>query len=306
MLYIDLMINRLRKSNFVRLFNKTPQGVVCPHFYELILSNGCPFNCLYCYLKLTFRGEKSPVLFTNPWDQIEKELEKFESGVFSTGELADSLAIIPPLLEPATNYFRKQKDKFLLLTTKSENIDILLDMAPTPQVWVSFSVNSEKAWEKFEIKTPHPYRRLEAAKRLREAGWKVRFRIDPIIEETGIDGYKYIVERVRDLEPDAVTVGTLRQFPGLFRFEKQAPRMGLSKSPDGRMRYSLKVRADIYQRIADWLGIQPALCKETDELWGTLGWEFKACNCTIINKPTSADQNNFPEYPGSPRLASIS
>lgn len=306
MLYIDLMINRLRKSNFVRLFNKTPQGVVCPHFYELILSNGCPFNCLYCYLKLTFRGEKSPVLFTNPWDQIEKELEKFDSGVFSTGELADSLAIIPPLLEPATDYFRKQKNKFLLLTTKSENIDILLDMAPTPQVWVSFSVNSENAWEKFENKTPHPYRRLEAAKRLKEAGWKVRFRIDPIIEETGIDSYKGIAERVRDLDADVVTVGTLRQFPGLFRFEKDAPRKGLSRSPDGRMRYPLHVRADIYRRIADWLKMQPSLCKETEELWKTLRWDLNGCNCTMINKPTNAHLRLFPEYSESPHLASIS
>jgi spore photoproduct lyase len=300
------MKRRMRKSDFIRLFDKTPDGVVCPHFYELILSNGCPFDCLYCYLKLTFRGDKSPVLFTNPWDQIEKELGKFDSGVFSTGELADSLAIIPPLLKPTINYFRNQEHKFLLLTTKSENVDMLLDMAPTPQVWVSFSINSAIAWERFENKTPHPNRRIEAAKKLKDAGWKVRVRLDPVIEEIGIDSYKDIIEKVRNLEPDTVTVGTLRQFPGLYRFEKKAPRNGLSKSPDGRMRYPLKVRADIYNMIADWLGTQPALCKETKELWEILGWEFKACNCAIIDKPTNAPQKIFPEYPESLRLASIS
>jgi spore photoproduct lyase len=300
------MKSRLRKSNFIRLFDKTPESVICPHFYELILSNGCPFNCLYCYLKLTFRGDKGPVLFTNPWNQVEKELEKIKSGVFSTGELADSLAIIPPLLKPSINYFKNQKDKFLLLTTKSENIDILLDMEPTPQVWISFSVNSAIAWEKFEKRTPHPYKRIEAAKKLKDAGWKVRVRLDPVIEETGIDSYKDIVEKVRKLESDIVTVGTLRQFPGLFRFEKKAPRSGLSKALDGRMRYPLKLRAEIYKRIADWLGVQPALCKETKELWSMLGWEFKACNCTIINEQTNEDQKASPEYPELLRLASIS
>ncbi len=288
---------RLRKSKFVRLFDKTPDGVVCPHFYELILSNGCPYNCLYCYLKLTFRGEKNPVLFTNPWEKVEGELEKISSGVFSTGELADSLALTPPLLKPAISYFRKQKDKFLLLTTKSENIKILMEMEPTKQVMISFSINAVKAWEQFECKTPHPYQRLSAARKLKEAGWRIRIRIDPIIEEIGFNFYKEIVEKIRELGPESVTVGTLRQFPGLFRFEKQAPRKGLLKSPDGRMRYSLSVRAAIYERIADWLGSRPALCKETKELWEMLEWKLNGCNCTIIDGQGCEDQISCLEFP---------
>jgi DNA repair photolyase len=273
------MESRPRKSKFVKLFDKTPETVVCPHFYELILSNGCPFNCLYCYLKLTFRGDKSPVLFTNQWEHVEAELEKIPSGVFSTGELADSLAIMPPLLKPAIRYFRKQKHKYLLLTTKSININTLLEMEPTPQVWIAFSVNSLDAWLKFELKTPSPYERLEAARALKEKGWRIRIRIDPVIEEVGINDYKDIATRVKDLAPDVVTVGTLRQYPGLFRFEKKAPRKGLQRSHDGRMRYPLNVREDIYTKISEWLGSQPALCKETEELWKNLGWRFHGCNC---------------------------
>ena len=137
------------------------------------------------------------------------------------------------------------------------------------------------------------------------AGWQVRFRLDPVIEEIGIDSYKDIVQKVRDLEPDTITVGTLRQFPGLYRFEKQAPRNGLSKSPDGRMRYPLNVRAEIYERIADWLGQQPALCKETKDLWKKLGWKLNGCNCTIVNKSTNEDQKPSPEYSELSRLASV-
>ncbi|MDP2857911.1 MAG: hypothetical protein Q8P50_08040 [Bacillota bacterium] len=90
---------RERKSDFVKLFDKTPAGVICPHFYELVLSNGCPYDCAYCYLRLTFRGHKSPVLFTNSWDRVRAEIEAIDQGVFSTGELADSLAVEPPLLQ---------------------------------------------------------------------------------------------------------------------------------------------------------------------------------------------------------------
>lgn len=275
---------RIRKSKFVKLFDKTPPGVVCPHFYELVLSNGCPFDCLYCYLKLTFRGKKNPILFTNPWEQVQKELEKVAEGVFCTGELADSLAIIPPLLRPAMDWFAKQNTRYLLLTTKSTNIKPFLERKPSPQIIVSFSVNAEEAWQIFEKNTPSPWKRLEAARRLKDAGWRIRIRLDPVILEIGLDKYESICKAIAELNPEVITVGTLRHFPGLFRFEKRAPRSGLKKAPDGRMRYPLNVRLEAYEKIANWLNRVPALCKETVELWKELQWELDVCNCTVKAK----------------------
>jgi len=277
-----IITKRMRKSPFVRLFNKTPSNVICPHFYELILSNGCPFNCLYCYLKLTFRGNKNPVIFTNPWSQVEKELLKISKGVFSTGELADSLAVIPDLLEPAILWFSNQEGRYLLLTTKSTNINFLRKFTPSSQVIVSFSINSLKAWELFEKKTPSPLKRLESAEKLKALGWRVRIRLDPVCLEVGLKDYEDICKRIKDLDPEVVTVGTLRHYPGLFRFEKQAPRKGLKKAPDGRMRYAEEERLKAYETIANWLGREPALCKETREVWEKLGWKFRVCNCTVI------------------------
>jgi len=72
----------------------------------------------------------------------------------------------------------------------------------------------------------------------------------------------------------------LRQFPGLHRFSLNAPRYGLRKSEDGRMRYPLEVRRKTYEKIKEWLGFEPSLCKETKELWQALDWEFTGCNCT--------------------------
>ena len=275
------MINvRERKSNFVKLFDKTPESVFCPHFYELVLSNGCPFDCSYCYLKLTFRGKTKPTLFNNDWTEVQAELDKVEKGVFSTGELADSLAIIPPLLEKALNYFEQQKDKYILLLTKSTNIDILKNRKPSPQIIISFSVNSVEAANVYEKGSPDPMKRLEAAKELKELGWRVRIRLDPIILESGLEHYEPICKAIAELSPEVVTIGTLRQFPGLHRFAKEAPRDGLKKAPDGRMRYPTQQRIEVYKQIADWLGFQPALCKEATKMWDELGWEFKDCNCT--------------------------
>lgn len=275
-----VIVRRLRKSPFVRLFDKTPPEVVCPHFYELILSNGCPYDCSYCYLKLTFRGKVYPTLFTNPWSQVEAELEKCKAGVFSTGELADSLAVPPPLLEPALEYFGGQRDKYLLLLTKSANIKPLRKRSPSPQVIVSFSVNAKQVWAKYERKTPPPEDRLRAAHELRDLGWRIRIRIDPIFADTPLEDYEAVVSAVRRLEPERVTIGTLRQYPGLYRFSKDAPREGLKRSPDGRMRYAPERRREVYEAFADMLGYQPALCKETRAMWKALGWTFSGCNCT--------------------------
>lgn len=271
---------RERKSKFVKLFDKTPSSILCPHFYELVLSNGCPYNCSYCYLKLTFRGKTNPVLFNNNWSRVESELDAIDHGVFSTGELADSLAVIPPLLEKAMDYFENQTSKYLLLLTKSTNIDILRHRAPSKQIITSFSINSTPAAEEYEKGAPDPLKRLEAAEELKGMGWRVRIRIDPIILESGLEHYEPICKLVSELSPEVVTIGTLRQYPGVYRFCKEAPREGLKKAPDGRMRYPTQQRIDTYKRISEWLGFQPALCKEAFRMWKALGWKFTDCNCT--------------------------
>lgn len=272
---------RERKSKFVRLFNKTPAGVRCPHFYELILSNGCPYNCSYCYLQLTFRGNKQPVLFANSWWEVHRELEAVPSGVFSTGELADSLALVPPLLPFAIDYFRAQSTKYLLLTTKSCNISFFRHLQPTEQVIISFSINAPEVSSRLECLAPSPLARLKTAATLLEWGWRVRVRLDPVVLDHECSCYRRICREIAAIRPERVTVGTLRHYPGLFRFAPNAPRDNLRRAKDGRMRYPLPIRVAAYQRIADWLGFQPALCKETEEVWNALGWEFYGCNCTV-------------------------
>lgn len=276
-----MIIRRLRKSPFVRLFDKTPPEVLCPHFHELILSNGCPYDCSYCYLKLTFRGKTNPNLFTNAWEEVQSELERSPSGVFSTGELADSLAVQPPLLEPALDYFSNCADKWLLLLTKSSNITPLRHRQPSRQVIVSFSVNAMPVWHKYEKRTPSPRQRLAAAQELKDLGWRVRIRIDPILADVPLETYEEVALAVRALGVERVTIGTLRQYPGLYRFSKAAPRAGLARGSDGRMRYPIEKRQSVYQGLADMLGSQPALCKETALLWRALGWQFTGCNCTV-------------------------
>lgn len=58
--------------------------------YELVLSNGCPNDCDCCYLELTSRGKKGPVLFSNErawvqmWETICKHFGEYRSEWDST------------------------------------------------------------------------------------------------------------------------------------------------------------------------------------------------------------------------------
>jgi spore photoproduct lyase len=271
---------RPRKSAFVRPFDGPAAGLVCNRFYQLILSNGCPFDCRYCYLRLTLGRNKGPVVFTNPWPEVERQLEKIATGVFSTGELADSLAVTPPLLPPAIEYFRRQREKFLFFTTKSTNVGVLLEVPPTPQVWISFSLNAVRTWELMERQAPHPDARLAAARRLKAAGWRVRVRIDPIIPEIGLESYREIARQVRALAPERVTLGVLKHFPRLPRGRQEEPWRQLAKAPNGIKRYPAPVKVQVFQTLAAWLGRQPAVCRETPEVWEALGWRANGCNCT--------------------------
>lgn len=277
-----MVIVRKRKSKFVKLFDKTPPGVCCPHFYELVLSNGCPYDCAYCYLKLTFRGKTEPTIFENDWNIIEKELAGIDHGVFSTGELADSLAVLPPLLPSALDYFSQEKNKILLLVTKSINVDILRKRTPNNQIILSFSINSNSVSRELEKKVPDSLLRIQTAQEMINDGWRVRIRLDPLVIGNGFDfnDYQSICDKIAAIKPEMVTIGTLRQYPTLYNFAPNAPRVGMTRADDGRLRYPINQRLEAYKQVASWLGFQPALCKETQEIWDLLGWRFSGCNCT--------------------------
>ena len=264
---------RRRKGPFVQRPKPAPPGIVEGRYYELVLSNGCPHRCAYCYLQLTFKGNKEPTLYTNPWSEVQPELDAVRSGVFTTGELADSLAIVPPLLPAAIDYFSNQSTRHLFLLTKSTNISVLESFKPCDQVSIGFSVNAPHISARYEHGAPHPYKRLEAAFRLKELGWRVHIRIDPIILEGDFFLYNPLCLKIRELEPETISVGTLRSFKNLFKYNPRSPRRSLVPCFDGRMRYPFQMRLDAYRRIADWLGRIPYLTKETERMWKALGWD---------------------------------
>jgi spore photoproduct lyase len=289
---------RERKTKSIDIFRTTPAKTVCPNFYVLAHANGCAFapQCDYCYLKSSFWHLKGHEAFTNV-ESIVKEasewiaLDDLESYVLNSGNLSDSLSFehVRPLIAALVEVFRaeaeaKGRQHALLLVTKggNEQCQALFETKACRNVIISFSVNSPEAGARYERGAATVADRLEAARRLKAQGWRVRMRIDPMI--AGFD-YAGIIEDVRVLAPERVTLGTLRAEATLLKTVNHGMFADLERQADPKAlaRYPRPVRMAMYRQGVDALrDVCPVgLCEETEDVWKELGLdtEAKSCNC---------------------------
>jgi spore photoproduct lyase len=286
----------VRKSKFVDIFRTTPPKTVCPNFYVLAHADGCTFSpqCTYCYLKSSFWFLGGPRAFSNANRMIAEikrwiARDKLESYMLNTGNLSDSLAFEEqrPLMKSLVELFRteaKGRPHTLLIVTKGgmRECRSLLELAPCENAIVSFSVNNADAARKYEGGAAPTADRLAAAAALKKQGWRLRMRIDPMIQ-----GYDYgaVVTALRALQPERVTLGTLRAEKNLPRFAGDGMFRGLEfpKDPKAIARYPVDVRLELYRPAVETLKATcpVALCEETADIWDALGLDraAKPCNC---------------------------
>jgi DNA repair photolyase len=291
---------RARSRKFVEIFRTTPPATVCPNFFVLSHANGCTFapQCTYCFLKSSFWYLTEPLAFDNV-DKMLAEIRRWisrddlESYVLNMGNLSDSLVFekVRPLIADLIEVFRKEAEAkgrkhTLLLVTKGGTPECapLSRLAPCRNVIVSFSVNAHDAARIHEKGAAPVSDRLGAAAKLKSRGWRVRIRVDPMIQ--GFD-YSEIVREVAALAPERVTLGSLRaerNLPrhvgnGLFR-EMETP-----SNPKAMARYPKEQRLALYRPAVEALSpVCPvALCEETPDIWNALGLDTgaKNCNCAL-------------------------
>lgn len=304
-----------KHPTIVKWFNKTPKSIVCPHFYELNAFYGCRFNCAYCYLQGTFYGNKEPRKV--PWKDVRETLYKVLGGLgdgdglerpylFNTGELADSL-VYPDRIKKIVDRFEKQDKHKVLILTKSSNVNFLLEKLRNQAV-VSFSINASSVADRWELDTASPEKRIEAGKKVSEAGYETRVRIDPIFPvENRKEKYGNIIEKLLSkFTPERITLGTPRGLNKTKRFAEDDSwwKVAFEETPSENSGWGKKiafpVRKKIYSFIIDKLqggGYKNpiALCKETKEMWESLGkdpggyygknsqrnWDKCKCNCKL-------------------------
>ena len=156
------------------------QGTICQTALELHCAYGCLHSCDYCHVGGLFNimvnlealaEHVARVVAENPWCR----LYKFDN-------TTDTITLEPEYgaSEIMVGLFARQRDAFLMLYTKSDNVDHLLRLDHRGQTLISWSLAADTASRLIEKKTPPLPARLQAMHKCQEAGYRVRARLSPI------------------------------------------------------------------------------------------------------------------------------
>ncbi len=309
------LVQQVGNGSIIKRFDKTPtpkgpSDIVCPHFLELKWAYGCPFECAWCYLQGTMRfypvGKRPTYRLdtdeTLPYHTIKAHVKRFfrakypdEKEVLNTGEVADSLMsehLASPFSKFIIPLFETQDRHKVLFLTKSAYVANLLDINSHRQAIISFSLNSwpvSKRWEK----APPVQERIRAAKKVLDAGYETRIRIDPIVpypENEWQRHYNSLIDQVfSKFYPERITLGSLRGLQSTINAAKDKSWVEyLGESSKWGKRVPFKLRKEGFATLIDYLESQHgfekvAICKEPVRMWESLGlnWRRCKCNCTL-------------------------
>lgn len=300
-------------NGVVKGFEFEDDRMICPEFEKLIwTSNGCYFNCDWCFLKATFRANQNYITVRVEYDSIKKQIEDTlrttsQPVMFNTGEMGDSLALEHLTMAARTfiPWFAEQPNGYLYMLTKSDNVNDILKLKHNGHTILAWSVNAELVSNNFEMGAPRSHDRLKAAHKAQEYGYPIRIRLDPIVPIRGWQNfYSGIIKSVFDhVKPERITLGTLRFEPQLYQqrasymtsrllkildelevkpmLEKQE--LGSGKKSVGKYSFSPGLRAEIFEfaikEIRKYSDCDIALCKETHDVWQAVGLNPAECKC---------------------------
>ncbi len=294
-------------SHCDKMLNKSRSDVCCQPYYKLVpISNGCPYYCTYCYLAFVYRKFAPFIKININYETMFRQIQKTSASCrgkvsFNMGEMLDSLALdhITGLTKMLVPFFAGFSNAYLMLLTKSSNIDNLLAIEPSEHTVVSWSLNSQDAIETYELGTAGLEERINAAKQCQDHGYRIRFRIDPgILHQDWQAGYADLIKRTLTvIRPENITLGTLRLLPGHLRFAadtygsraRQLCKHNFVKgASDGKLRYPREQRIKFYNFLIDSIrsfdrNVSISLCRETPEVWNTFKNQCatKKCNCVV-------------------------
>ena len=264
-------------------------NLVCCNYFTLDLIENCPFECTYCILQ-AFWNKPVITVHANLEDMLMQVRQRTSSKPetlfrIGTGEHSDSLALDKTLgiNQHIIKFFAALPNALLELKTKSNQVEHLLELPHGGKTVISWSVNPQVIITKEELKTATLDERLNAARMASDAGYKVAFHFDPMIDYPDWEkGYQGLVEQIFDnISPDRiawVSLGTLRYISSLksivdVRFPNSRVFLGeFVPAIDGKMRYLKKIRQRLYRNVQQKIqklapDVPTYLCMESSPLW---------------------------------------
>ncbi|MDD5022161.1 MAG: hypothetical protein PHR82_08570 [Endomicrobiaceae bacterium] len=270
------------------------KNVVCCNYSILNTGYGCPYECSYCFLQ-GYQNVPGIILPCNindflDIDKIKPTYSKlFDLPRAGSGEFTDSLVFddITLFSTDIVKFFKENRNISFEFKTKSKNIANLLKIGGTPNIVISWSVNTERMIEENEFLTPKLEERLKSAQKCIKAGYSVGFHFDPVIfYKDWQKDYIKTIENIFDFVDGKyikwISVGSLRMPVELKKtIENRFPDNKILDEElllcdDGKLRYEKKLRMQMYEKIVNRIkkhndNIAVYLCMETSEVWNKCG-----------------------------------
>ena len=280
------MVIMRRRAPFLMACPAGSSEFACCGYLVLTLASNCPMDCGYCFLQEYLADNPGFQVYANyadAFDELERLRRKAPARQLrvGTGELADSLAFdsLTGISRDLVEYFAGRDDLTLELKTKTNEIENLLAIDPKGRTLVSWTLSPERVYRSTEHRTAAPAARLEAARRVLAAGYRVAFHLDPIIGYAGAErDYLDLIEQLfAAIAPEQiafVSMGGLRMTPALRaaarrRFPDDPMLVGEEVlGPDGRYRTFTPLRLKLYKALGDRIRqsnakMQTYLCMES-------------------------------------------
>lgn len=232
---------------------------------SLLIGYNCSAACRYCFTR-TYFDHPYPTLFSNideMLDALETFLSRQPDGRLSTGEFIDSFFLdrFSGTNRRILELLASWPEATLELRTKSDRVDHLPPNSHTGVI-VAWSINPPSVIRTIEAGTASFERRLQAAHILRKNGYRIAFRIDPVImSDAFLPAYRGLAGEIDRAFPWR-HVSAL--YLGAVRFEKRMiGTLAGSKTPDelldaqhilcpdGKYRPHKYVRLEFYRAIID-------------------------------------------------------
>ncbi|MGM0493500.1 MAG: spore photoproduct lyase family protein, partial [Armatimonadota bacterium] len=305
---------------------------ICQNAYDLHSVWGCLHTCDYCcigtflniHLNLEEMVERLPaILDKHRWCRLWK-YDNITDTITFEPEYGASELMIGAFADRATA--EPADDQYLMLYTKSANVDHLLKLDHGGRTIISWTISSETVAREIEKNSPSTSERVEAARRCQEAGYHVRARFSPIVPVKGWreESARMIADYLEQVRPDVITMDAL----GLLGYDRlcacfdlelldpvyvEACRKiyeadehpGKPYWPEGKQMFPHDLRLDILRFYVDEIRrydseVPISFCDETPEMWAEFsheelgqGPEDYVCTCG----PTSV--------PGNPLLRTV-
>ena len=266
---------------------------LCCNLQTLDAVDNCGYGCSYCSIQSFFDGKQISFDEGFAAKLRDLKLDPNETYHIGTGQSSDSLmwgnshGVLDTLIDFACTH----PNVILELKTKSANVNHLLRVDAPKNILCTWSLNTPTLIQYEEHGTASLDKRLDAARKVADAGFLVGFHFHPIVHyDQWQRDYQLVVEQLcSSFEPEEValvSMGTLTYIKSVVReIRKRAIPTQILKMPmidsDGKQSYPDEIKRSLFSHVYDsfaesWKNnVFFYLCMENRRLWKpVLGYEY--------------------------------